>query len=131
VSSCGWWRGDSELATWASCALVCRTRSSLPGDIFFTNLLEDPDNEYVIGSSHISGEDCVPQAQVINQMSPPQGESKVRKTQRGANFSIQEDNLLVSACLNVNQDVMQSTNKKKKGTYWNIISEYYHKLRIF
>ena len=38
----------------------------IPGAISFTNLLEDPNNEYVIGSSHISGEDSVPQAQVFS-----------------------------------------------------------------
>ena len=32
------------------------------GDITFTNLLEDPNIEYVTGSSHISGEDNIPQA---------------------------------------------------------------------
>ena len=86
----------------------------IPRAISFIDLLEDPNNEYVIGSSHISGEDIVPQAQVVNQMSPPEVESIAKKPQRGANFSIQEDNLLVSAFLNVNQDVVQSTNKKKR-----------------
>ena len=41
------------------------------GDIFFTNLLKDPYNEYMIRFSHISGEDNVTQAQVFSQMSPP------------------------------------------------------------
>ena len=31
--------------------------SSIPGDTSFTNLLEDSFNEYMSGSSHISGED--------------------------------------------------------------------------
>ncbi|KAK9998243.1 hypothetical protein SO802_017846 [Lithocarpus litseifolius] len=84
----------------------------------------------VIESSHISGEDSVPQAQVVSQMSPPQVESIAKKPQRGANFSIQEDNLLVSAFLNVNQDAVQSINQKK-GTYWKIILEYYHKWKTF
>ena len=35
------------------------------GDISFTNLLEDPNIEYVVGSSHISGEDSIPQAQSL------------------------------------------------------------------
>ena len=87
----------------------------IPGAISFTDLLEDPNNEYVIGSSHISGEDSVSQAQVVSQMSPPEVESIAKKPQRGANFSIQEDNLLVSAFFNVNQHVVQSTNKKKRN----------------
>ena len=102
----------------------------IPGAISFIDLLEDPNNEYVIGSSHISGEDIVPQAQVVNQMSPPKVESIAKKLECGANFSIQEDNLLVSAFLNVNQDVVQSTNQKK-GTYWKRISDYYHKWKTF
>ncbi|KAK7857125.1 hypothetical protein CFP56_019811 [Quercus suber] len=72
-----------------------------------------------IGSSHISGEDSVPQAQSFGQMSPPQVEFVAKKLQRGSNFSIQEDVLLVSAFLNVNQDVVQSTN-------WSRIWEYYY-----
>ncbi|KAL0009103.1 hypothetical protein SO802_010605 [Lithocarpus litseifolius] len=68
----------------------------------------------MIRVSHISGEDNVTQAQVFSHMSPPQVESMVKKTQSGNNFSIQEDNLLVFAFLNVNQDVVQSTNKKEE-----------------
>nr|POE69396.1 hypothetical protein CFP56_08649 [Quercus suber] len=40
-------------------------------------------------------------------MSPLKVESIAKKSQHGDNFSIQEDNLLVSAFLNVNQDVEQ------------------------
>ena len=63
-------------------------------------------------------------------MSPPEVESIAKKPQRGANFSIQEDNLLVYAFLNVNQDVVQGTNQQK-GTYWKIISDYYRKWKTF
>ena len=35
---------------------------SIPRDTSFTNLLEDSYDEYMSGSSHISGEDGVPQA---------------------------------------------------------------------
>jgi len=86
---------------------------SIPRDTSFTNLIEDSYNEYMSGSSHISGEDSVPQSQAFSQMSPPQVESTAKKLQRGSNFSIQEDMLLVSAFLNVNQDVVQSTNQKR------------------
>ena len=84
----------------------------------------------MIGYLHISGEDSVPQVQVVSQMSLPQVESIAKKTQCGTNFSIQDDNLLVFAFLNVNQDLVQSTNQKK-GTYRNRISEYYHKWKTF
>ena len=65
--------------------------------------------------SHISGEDSVPQVQAFSQMSLPQVESTAKKIQRGTNFSIQEDNLLVFAFLNVNQDVVQSTIGASRG----------------
>ena len=61
--------------------------------------------------SHISGEDSVPQVQAFSQMSLPQVESTAKKIQRGTNFSIQEDNLLVFA----NQDVVQSTIGASRG----------------
>jgi len=92
--------------------------SSIPRDTSFTNLLEDSYDEYMSGSSRIS-EDSVPQAQAFSQMSPPQVESTAKKL-RGNNFSIEEDVLLLSAFLNVNQDVVQSTNQKRT-TYWSRI----------
>ena len=104
--------------------------SSIPRDTSFTNLLEDSYDEYVSRSSHISGEDCVPQAQAFSQMFPPQVESTAKKLQHGSNFSIQEDVLLVFAFLNVNQDVVQSTNQKRL-TYWSRIWEYYHHWKTF
>ena len=63
-------------------------------------------------------------------MSPPQVESIAKKLQCGNNFSIQEDMLLVSAFLNVNQDAVQSTNQKCP-TYWSRIWEYYHQWKTF
>ncbi|XP_030933006.1 glutathione S-transferase T3-like [Quercus lobata] len=103
--------------------------SSIPRDTSFTNLLEDSYDEYMLGSSRIS-EDSVPQAQAFSQMSPPQVESTAKKLQRGSNFTIQEDVLLVSAFLNVNQDAVQSTNQKCT-TYWSRIWEYYHQWKTF
>ena len=101
--------------------------SSIPRDTSFTNLLEDSYDEYISGSSHISGEDSVPQAQAFSQMSPPQVESTAKKLQRGNNFSIQ---ILHTTFLNVNQDVVQSTNQKRT-TYWSRIWEYYHQWKTF
>ena len=63
-------------------------------------------------------------------MSPPKVESTAKKLQRGSNFFIQEDVLLVSAFLNVNQDVVQSTNQKRP-TYWSRIWKYYHHWETF
>ena len=53
--------------------------SSITRDTSFTNLLEDRYDEYVSRSSHISGEDSVPQAQAFSQMSPLQVESTTKK----------------------------------------------------
>ena len=103
--------------------------SSIPRDTSFTNLLEDSYDENMSGSSHISGEDSVPQARAFSQTSPPQVESTAKKL-RGNNFSIEEDVLLVSAFLKVNQDVVQSTNQKHT-TYWSRIWEYYHQWKTF
>ena len=103
--------------------------SSISTDTSFTNFLEDSYDEYMSGSSHISGEDSVPQAQAFSQMTPPQVESTAKKL-RGNNFSIEEDMLLVSAFLNVNQDVVQSTNQKRI-TYCSRIWEYYHRWKTF
>ncbi|KAK9994146.1 hypothetical protein SO802_023849 [Lithocarpus litseifolius] len=63
-------------------------------------------------------------------MSPHQVESTTKKLQRGSNFSIEEEILLASAFLNVNQDIVQSNNQKRK-TYWSRIWEYYHKWKTF
>ena len=40
--------------------------SSIPRYTSFNNLLEDSYDEYMLGSSHISGEDSVPQAQAFS-----------------------------------------------------------------
>ena len=103
--------------------------SSISRDTSFTNFLEDSYDEYMSGSSHISGEDSVPQAQAFSQMTPPQVESIAKKL-RGNNFSIEEDMLLVSAFLIVNQDVVQSTNQKRI-TYCSRIWEHYHQWKTF
>ena len=104
--------------------------SGIPRGKSFTDLIEDSFNDYMPGSSHISDEDGVPQAQTFSQMSSPQVESTTKKSQRGINFSIEEDILLVSAFLNVNQDVVKSNNQKCQ-TYWMRIWEYYHKWKTF
>ena len=104
--------------------------SSIPRGTSFTNLIEDSYNDYMSGSSHISDEDSISQAQTFSQMSPPQVESTTKKLQRGSNFSIEEDILLVSAFLNVNQDVVKSNNQKCH-TCWTRIWEYYHKWKTF
>ncbi|KAK9995177.1 hypothetical protein SO802_024880 [Lithocarpus litseifolius] len=104
--------------------------SGIPRGTSFTNLIEDSYNDYMSGSSHISDEDSVLQAQTFSQMSPPQVESRTKKSQHGINISIEEDILLVSAFLNVHQDVVKSNNQKRQ-TYWMRIWEYYHKWKTF
>ena len=59
-----------ELALFIHLSIVCFSvlflllgmDCGIPGGTSFTNLIEDIYNEYMFGSSHISGEDSIPQA---------------------------------------------------------------------
>lgn len=58
---------------------------------------------------------------------PPQARmrSTAKKSQRGRNFSIEEDILLVTAWLNTDIDLIQGNDTKPK-TFWERISKNYH-----
>lgn len=58
---------------------------------------------------------------------PPQAKTRstTKKSQRGRNFSVEEDILLVTAWLNTDIDLIQG-NDKKPMTFWERISENYH-----
>ncbi|XP_062162657.1 protein DEFECTIVE IN MERISTEM SILENCING 3-like isoform X3 [Alnus glutinosa] len=98
------------------------TDSQIEGDAYFTNRLHEGshfDNE-LMGSPNLMG-----------QMSPSQVEiESSSKRQRGSNFTIEEDNLLVLAWLNTNMDSMQG-NEQKHKIYWRTIWEYFHKNKTF
>lgn len=52
------------------------------------------------------------------------------KKVRGASFTIQEDQVLISAWLNTSIDSIQG-NEQKSATFWERITEYYHQYKVF
>ncbi|CAL5405051.1 unnamed protein product [Camellia sinensis] len=79
--------------------------SQTPTDAYFTNLLQGGSNllgEFMMKSPNQIGQCSSQHGEVAGQESPlsPQIESTTKKSQRGGNFSTEEDNLLVSAWLN-------------------------------
>ncbi|XP_028119805.1 uncharacterized protein LOC114317298 [Camellia sinensis] len=109
--------------------------SQTPTDAYFTNLLQWGSNllgEFMIKSPNQMGQCSSQHGEVAGQESPlsPQIESTTKKSQRGGNFSIEEDNLLVSAWLNTSLDAIHE-NEQKHKTYWNRVWEYFHKYKTF
>ena len=109
--------------------------SQTQGDACFNNLLQrgsNLDNKFMIESPSLMDQNLNPRAQVSTQESPPQVEMEptAKKSQRGSNFTIEEDLLLISAWLNVSLDVVQG-NEQKHKTYWRRIWEYFHKNKNF
>jgi hypothetical protein len=51
------------------------------------------------------------------------------KKPRGPGFNVDEDQLLISAWLNIGLDPIQG-NEQKYHTFWERITEYYHKYKI-
>lgn len=54
--------------------------------------------------------------------------SNKKNVARSADFSIEEDRLIVSAWLNTSLDAVHE-NEQKCGTFWEQMEEYYHKTR--
>ncbi|CAL5414910.1 unnamed protein product [Camellia sinensis] len=109
--------------------------SQTPTDAYFTNLLQGGSNllgEFMMKSPNQIGQCSSQHGEVAGQESPlsPQIESTTKKSQRGGNFSIEEDNLLVSAWLNTSLDAIHG-NEQKHKTYWNRVWEYFHKYKTF
>ena len=57
-------------------------------------------------------------------------ESLSKKPQRGGNFTIEEDKLLVSAWLNISLDAVHG-NEQKRSTYWKKVWDFFHKHKKF
>ncbi|CAL5353034.1 unnamed protein product [Camellia sinensis] len=109
--------------------------SQTPTDAYFTNLLQGGSNllgEFMMKSPNQMGQCSSQHGEVAGQESPlsPQIESTTKKSQRGSNFSTEEDNLLVSAWLNTSLDAIHG-NEQKHKTYWNRVWEYFHKYKTF
>ncbi|KAG2700665.1 hypothetical protein I3760_06G008900 [Carya illinoinensis] len=93
--------------------------------MYFTNLLsQDPQLEPTYGgqcgASPVTLDDSPPQL--------PNDPIGVRKSVRGANFTPEEDKLLVSAWLNCSLDAIQGTDKKH-SQLWEKIFEYFQQFK--
>jgi hypothetical protein len=89
---------------------------------YFTNLLNDRD-PFMEPANEMCEQEPPPQAEV---------EPVVKKAQRGGNFNVYEDNLLVTAWININitLNAVQG-NEQKHKKYWNRIWEYFHEHKTF
>lgn len=81
---------------------------------YFTNLMHDGTNL---------------DDEVIGQSSPisPQVESTTKK-QRGGNFTVEEDIMIISAWLSISLDVVQENDQKSK-TYWQRVCKFFHEYK--
>ncbi|XP_035550683.1 glutathione S-transferase T3-like [Juglans regia] len=90
-------------------------------DPFFTTLLQSGKqgrSTTVMASSH---DNVGLQATLLEgEKRPPS-----KKTQRGVSFTVEEDNLLLSAWLNISMDAIRGTDKKY-SQMWKRISNYYN-----
>ncbi|GMP25665.1 hypothetical protein CsSME_00002423 [Camellia sinensis var. sinensis] len=121
---------DADLRAHAPVKLDVKMDLQTQGDVY-TNLLQGGSNlsdEFMMESSTHFNE----HAQVAAQESQfsPQIEPTAKKSQRGSNFTMEEDNLLILAWLNTSLDAMLG-NELKHKTYWSRIWEYFHKYRTF
>ncbi|KAG6650232.1 hypothetical protein CIPAW_06G027900 [Carya illinoinensis] len=91
-------------------------------DLFFTTLLQ----------SGGGGCDSTPTQHdsVVVQATPNDGEKRhfSKKVQRGASFTVEEDNLPVSAWLNISIDAIRGTDQKSTQM-WERITTFYHEYK--
>ncbi|CAL5340630.1 unnamed protein product [Camellia sinensis] len=97
---------------------------------YFTNLLQERpniDEHYLMESQYLNQN-----TQVFAQESQftAEIESSSKKPQRGGNFTIAEDKLLVSAWLNISLDAVHG-NEQKRSTYWKKVWDFFHKHKKF
>ncbi|GFY92293.1 hypothetical protein Acr_08g0006890 [Actinidia rufa] len=89
------------------------------GDTYYANLLSESSNHEDELRMEFSNQRN--QASHISQKSG----STTNRSQRGTNFTIEEDILLISAWLNISLDAVQG-NEQKHKTYWLRVWEYFH-----
>ncbi|KAG6661414.1 hypothetical protein CIPAW_03G172800 [Carya illinoinensis] len=95
------------------------------GHMYFTNLLsQDPQLEPTYGGQSGSSPMTLGDSPPL----PPNESIGVRKSVRGANFTPEEDKLLVSAWLNCSLDAVQGTNQKH-SQLWEKIFEYFQQYK--
>ncbi|KAH7850962.1 hypothetical protein Vadar_005261 [Vaccinium darrowii] len=93
---------------------------------FFSNLMQSGSN---FEEQYLMESQCFEQDnQVVSQetQSPAYVGPVSKKQQRRANFSIEEDKLLVSAWLNISMDPVQGTDQKKTA-FWARVKEFFDK----
>uniref|UniRef100_J3MC09 No apical meristem-associated C-terminal domain-containing protein n=1 Tax=Oryza brachyantha TaxID=4533 RepID=J3MC09_ORYBR len=96
--------------------------SNMAGMGDYMNLVNEDINHYDLGGIGSQPEDEQPPAVDCTSVKPKQKRSK--------NFSDEEDELLVSAWLNVSLDPVSGSDQPK-STYWNRIYDYYHSNKTF
>ncbi|KAG2724941.1 hypothetical protein I3760_01G042400 [Carya illinoinensis] len=95
------------------------------GHMYFTNLLsQDPQLDPTYGGQRSS----IPMTIDASPPLPPNEPNGVRKSVRGANFTLEEDKLLVSAWLNCSLDAVQGTDQKH-SQLWEKIFEYFQQYK--
>ncbi|CAL5346428.1 unnamed protein product [Camellia sinensis] len=88
---------------------------------YYTNLMSDgADYEFVDEPLH-QGDPASPIS--------PQIEA-TEKSQRGRNFTTEEDSMIISAWLNISLDLVQGNEQYSKA-YWLRVWEYFHQLKTF
>ncbi|KAG6627502.1 uncharacterized protein LOC122296873 [Carya illinoinensis] len=93
-------------------------------DPFFTTLLQSGEQEISSTLMTSSHDNVGLQAtQLAGEKRPPS-----KKTQRGVSFTVEEDNLLVLAWLNISVDAIRGTDQKY-SQMWEKISDYYNEYK--
>uniref|UniRef100_I1PIT7 No apical meristem-associated C-terminal domain-containing protein n=1 Tax=Oryza glaberrima TaxID=4538 RepID=I1PIT7_ORYGL len=123
-SSRVWTVGDEEFLRMSNFAkLPDLNKDDMERERYYTNLINDESNHF--GSSEMGSQYDDKQEPVVNE------NVAVRPNQkRSKNFSLEEDNLLVSAWINVSFDPVQGTDQSH-GTYWGRIHDYFHQNKEF
>ncbi|XP_058184010.1 uncharacterized protein LOC131301649 isoform X2 [Rhododendron vialii] len=96
-------------------------------DPFFSNLIHDGSN---LGDQFMESQYVSQVGQVAQKESQFSVETKPVARKRGGNFSIEEDNMLVSAWLNISLDAVQGNGQKHK-TFWIRVWEFFHENKTF
>jgi len=90
--------------------------SQTPQSGYYTNLITEDDIGFECTNEISEHQEASPQVEV---------EPTIKKSCRGSNFTIADDNLLVEAWLYVSMDDVQG-NQQKNKIYWKRICDYFH-----
>jgi hypothetical protein len=94
--------------------------SQTPQSGYYTNLITEDDLGFECTNEISQHQKASPQVEV---------ERTIKKSCRGSNFTIADDNLLVEAWLYVSMDAVQG-NQQKHKVYWERICDYFHKHKV-